>query len=99
MGTANVNEDRLRFLQFVRDYVAQDPECGPLVAHAASSGISDALKENRQMVVDMETALAISLAKRYKGADILIREKLSKWEGKTALNWSSLYKERSGQSE
>jgi Arc/MetJ-type ribon-helix-helix transcriptional regulator len=28
--------------------------------------------------------------KRYKGADAVVRDKLAKWEGKTALQWDWL---------
>ena len=82
--------ERDRFLRFVADYVAKDPEAAPLVVQAASHGLHEALCETSRRAADMETALAVALAKRYKGADALIHDKLKKWEGKTALNWSAL---------
>ena len=85
-----MNIERSRFLQAVAEYVATDPESAPLVAQAASAGVSEALREALQHAADMETALAVAMAKRHKGADALIHDKLKKWEGKTALNWSAL---------
>ena len=85
-----MQSERDRFLQFVADYVAADPEAAPMVVQAASAGVAEALREALQRAADMETALAVAMAKRYKGADALIHDKLKKWEGKTALNWSAL---------
>ena len=61
-----------------------------MVVQAASAGVSEAMREALQRAADMEIALAVAMAKRYKGADALIHDKLKKWEGKTALNWSAL---------
>ena len=85
-----MNEKRERFLQAVAEYIASDPEAAPLVVQAASRGLHEALYETSRRAADMETALAVALAKRHKGADALIHDKLKKWEGKTALNWSAL---------
>ena len=85
--------DRDRFLALVRRYVSQDAEIAPLVAEAASQGVSDALTEALQRAADMETALAVAMAKRHKGADALIHDKLNKWNGRTALDWQWLTKE------
>jgi len=79
--------DREQFLQAVREYTARDPESAPYITAAASSGVGDALRDARHRAADMETALAVALARKYKGADALIHEKLRKWEGKTALAW------------
>lgn len=80
--------DRNQFLQIVREYTARDPEAAPYIAEAVSAGVGDALRETAHRAADMETALAVALARRYKGADALIHEKLRKWEGKTALAWN-----------
>lgn len=63
-----MNDERYRFLLAVKAYVASDPEAAPLVAQAASDGVSEALREALQRGADMETALAVAVAKRYKGA-------------------------------
>lgn len=85
-----MQNEREKLLNFIADYVATDPEAAPLVVQAASRGLYDALHETRQRAADMETALAVAMAKRHKGADALIHDKLNKWAGKTALNWSAL---------
>ena len=82
--------NREQFLELVRSYVEHDPECAPMVTEFARQGVSAALDSANRRAADMETALAVALAKRYKNADDIIREKLSKWEGQTAMNWSWL---------
>lgn len=80
--------DRFTFLQLVRDYVARDPESAPLVAEAASAGVSIALNAALHRASDMEIALSAAMARRTKRNDALICAKLKKWEGQTALDWS-----------
>ena len=82
--------NREQFLELVRSYVEHDPECAPMVTEFARRGVSAALDAANRRATDMEVALAVALAKRYKNADEVIRDKLSTWEGKTALNWSKL---------
>ena len=79
---------RDQFLSLVAEYVKRDPESAAYVAEAARQGVSNALNEANARACDMETALAVALARRYKGADALIHDKLKKWDGRTALNWS-----------
>jgi hypothetical protein len=38
----------------------------------------------------MEVALSVLAAKRYKGADEIVKGKLRKWHGKTSLKWDWL---------
>jgi hypothetical protein len=87
-----MTHDRENFLKYVRDYVTADPEAAPYVAQAASAGVSAALREALHRAADMETALAVAIAKRHKGADALIHDKLKQWEGKTSLNWTGILK-------
>lgn len=82
--------NREQFLMLVREYVSVDPECAPMVTEFARQGVSNALAEASRRAADMEAALAVAMAKRYKGADELIRDKLAAWEGKTVMNWSKL---------
>ena len=80
--------NREQFLELVRSYVEHDPECAPMVTEFARKGVSAALDAANRRATDMEVALAVALARRYKGADALIHDKLKKWDGRTALNWS-----------
>lgn len=81
---------REQFLQWVRDYIEADPEAAPHVAAYVQRGLNDALTQAYERAADMECALAALAAKRYKGADALVLDKLRKWEGKTALRWDWL---------
>ena len=81
---------REQFLQMVRTYIEADPEAAPHVAGYVQAGLNAALTQAYERAADMECALAALAAKRYKGADALVLDKLRKWEGKTALRWDWL---------
>lgn len=82
--------NREQFLALVAEYVANDPESAPYVTEAARKGVSDALATVTQRAADMEVALAIALAHRHKNKDRIIFDKLKKWEGYTAINWTGI---------
>ena len=81
---------REQFLQYVKSYIESDPEAAAYVAGYVQQGLNSALRKAYERAADMEVALSVLAAKRYKGADALVREKLTKWEGKTALCWDWL---------
>ena len=82
--------DRASFLNFVREYVEKDPEAAAHISDYAQAGLRAALNKAYERAADMEVALSVLAAKRYKGADAVVRDKLKKWEGKTALRWDWL---------
>lgn len=82
------NIDRAAFLAYVRNYVEQDPESAAYLSDYAQAGIRAALAKSNERAADMEVAVAVLAAKRYKNSDAVLMDKLSKWEGKTALDWS-----------
>ena len=81
---------REQFLQYVKSYIESDPEAAAYVADYVQQGLRERLNKAYERAVDMEVALSVLASKRYKGADALVREKLAKWEGKTALCWDWL---------
>mgnify|MGYP000408551517 CR=1 FL=1 len=81
---------RDQFLQMVRTHIEADPEAAPHVAGYVQAGLNAALTQAYERAADMECALAALAAKRYKGADALVLDKLRKWQGKTALRWDWL---------
>ena len=85
-----MNMSREKFLDWVRAYVEADPEAAPHVAGYVQRGLNAALTQAYERAADMEVALAALAAKRYKGADALVLDKLRKWEGKTSLRWDWL---------
>lgn len=76
-----------QFLMMVRAYIESDPEAAAHVADYVQAGLRVALDETRERAADMEVALAVLAAKRYKGANALVCDKLAKWNGKTAMRW------------
>lgn len=86
----NREYERATFLNSVRQYVERDPEAAAYLSDYAQAGIRDALAKSNERAADMEVAVSVLAAKRYKNADAVLMDKLNKWEGKTALNWSWL---------
>lgn len=84
--------ERAQFLAYVRNYIEKDPEAAAHVADYVQEGIRAKLQQTMERAADMEVALSVLAAKRYKGADALVISKLKKWEGKTALLWDWLTK-------
>ena len=84
--------NRDAFLAYVKSYIESDPEAAAYVAHHVQAGLRAALSKANERAADMEVALSVLAAKRYKGADALVKDKLSKWNGKTARCWDWLTK-------
>lgn len=59
------------------------------IATFVQAGIEASRKETLQRAADMEVALAIAITKRYNMRDELILSKLTKWQGRSAINWDS----------
>ena len=81
-----MNEHRA-FLEYVAQYVEKSPEVAGHVADYVTDGVIKAHNKTLQRAADMETALAVAVAKRYSGRDELILSKLKKWKHCSALNW------------
>lgn len=81
---------RAAFLNSIRQYVETDPESAAFIADYAQAGLRAALQQSRELATDMEIALSVLATRRYKGADELVRSKIAKWEGKTAMKWDWL---------
>lgn len=79
--------NREQFLEFVRSYVKSDPAAAAFIQTSVASGINDSRMEAMDRAADMEAALAVMIAKRYKGRETLVLDKLVKWNGKSALRW------------
>ena len=84
-----MNKDHSAFLAVVRQYVKENTEVAAYVSDFVAQGIAAAHSDAMQRAADMEAALAVAIAARYKGRDELILSKLNKWKDKSALNWQS----------
>jgi Arc/MetJ-type ribon-helix-helix transcriptional regulator len=82
--------NREQFLATVRAYIETDPEAAAYVSDYVQAGLSAALSQANERAADMEVALSVLAAKRYKGADEIVKGKLRKWHGKTSLKWDWL---------
>lgn len=78
------------FLSYVRTFVAEHPEAAAYVADYARAGLEEALAKASERAADMEVALVVATAERFKNRDAVILEKLMKWQGKTACRWDDL---------
>ena len=81
--------NRDQFLTLVRTYIESDPEAAPHVANHVQAGLSAVLAETRQRAADMESALALTLARRGPVGPST-RQYLERWKGKTTLRWDWL---------
>lgn len=84
---------REQFLSMVRDYIKSDPEAAAYVADHVAHGLNASRKEALERAADMEVALSVMIAQRYKGRETLVLEKLRKWNGKSALRWDDTINE------
>ena len=80
------------FLIFVRDFVHENPEVAAYISDFVAAGLEASRKELLERAADMEVALAVALAKRYHHRETLILDKISKWNGKSALRWDDTIK-------
>ena len=77
------------FYWYVQSYIEKNPECGAYVSDYVAKGIDKSRTEAMQRAADMETALTVALAKKFRKPNELILNKLEKWQGKSALNWAA----------
>jgi hypothetical protein len=75
------------FLNSVRAYVSEHPDVGAYVNDFVAHGLRAARAEALERAADMEVALTVAIAARYKQREELILAKLKKWQGRTALRW------------
>ena len=78
---------RDQFLELVESYIKSDPEAAAYVSDYVAQGLNASRKEALERAADMEVALSVMIAQRYKGRGALVLEKLRKWNGKSALRW------------
>jgi hypothetical protein len=78
---------REQFLTLVRDYIKSDPEAAAYVSDNVAAGLNESRKEAMERAADMEVALSVMIAQRYKGREALVLGKLRKWNGKSSLRW------------
>ena len=82
------------FISTVVAYVEANPDVAPYVSDAISEGIHNALLTANRRAADMETCLAVMVAKRYPDRLDFLKQKLTKWDGKTALNWTHVVEDK-----
>ena len=77
------------FLEHVALYVKKNPEAAAYISDYVARGLTASRQEAMERAADMEVALVAAISKRLKNSDQLILSKLEKWNGKSAINWSS----------
>ena len=86
---------RAVFLADFEHYIAYDPDVVPFLFEYMQRGLTKALDESRTRATDMEVALAFSLSRDLKQKNnALIKQKLEKWQGKSALDWRWFFEEK-----
>lgn len=82
--------DNEKFLELVRRYVKEHPEVATRIAENVQAGIKAALDESNERAVMMESLVVMLAAKRFKGTDTILKEKLRSMKGKTCFAWDWL---------
>jgi hypothetical protein len=80
-------KDHIAFLNYVQDYVKENPEVSAYVSDHVARGIEASRIDVMERAADMEVALTVAIANRYKGRDELILSKLKKWNDRSAIRW------------
>lgn len=81
---------REQFLTMVEGYIKSDPEAAAYVSDYVARGLNASRKEAMERAADMEVALSVMIAQRYKGRETLVLDKLRKWNGRSALRWDDV---------
>ena len=84
-----MKQEHYAFLHSVKQYVSDNPDVAAYVSDFVAEGINESRNEALKRAADMETALAVALARRNKGHDSLIVSILNRWRNKSALCWDS----------
>lgn len=83
------NKDHSRFLIGVQAYIEENPEVAGQISDYVTMGLQTALNQQRERAADMEVALSVAIAQRWKNRESLIVSKLKKWVGKSSVPWES----------
>ena len=87
-GTREMNEHS-EFYWHVQSYIEKNPECGAYVSDFVAKGIEKSRKQANERAADMEVALCVALAKKFKNGNEVILSKLEKWNPRSSLRWDS----------
>lgn len=87
-----MKREHMEFLNYVAMYVKEYPGVSAYVSDYVAQGVNESRIEALNRAADMEVALSVAIAKRYKCRDELILSKLKKWENKSAIKWESTIK-------
>lgn len=85
--------DQQTFLAFVAQKITNDPELAAYLPDYVALGLRNAVRQANERAADMEVALVAMSDRRLKNGKELMKQKLAKWRGKTAMNWDDLLKE------
>lgn len=79
--------EHYEFYLYIQSYIEKNPECGAYVSDFVAKGIEKARKQANERAADMEVALSVALAKKFKNGNDVILDKLQKWNSKCSLRW------------
>ena len=86
-------DEHWEFLLGVKQYISEHPEVAAKISDYVAAGISESRREALERAADMEVALTVALAKKFKKPNELILSKIEKWQGRSSLNWESAIEE------
>lgn len=83
-----MNERHLVLIEQIRTELHNTPELAAYIIEAMTIGLRESASLQRERAADMEVVASMALHTRlFKGKELLIAQKLRKWQNKSALNW------------
>jgi len=79
--------NREMFLSLVYEYVLEDPDCLQSLSETTEKSLLDKIDEFKEMATDFELALYARTKRKTKKNVKVIYSTLTKWNGKTKINW------------
>jgi len=90
-------KDHSHFYEYIKRYVAENPECAAHVSNYVADGISEALKKERESCRDWEHGLFVMLYKNYPDSKNVVNSIVEKNKGKGWLNWDWYFADKKQQ--
>lgn len=83
-------EDKLVLISSIKMAILDDPSIVGDIANIMTVALQDYARMQSERAGDMEVALSVAIASRFKNRESLILSKLQKWNGKAALRWDDV---------
>jgi len=84
-----MKQEHYKFLSYVQEYIAENPEVSSYVVQAASAGVTEAMDKIKELALNCESLAVMAMTRRTKNVDSCVLAKLKQINGKSWMNWDS----------